>query len=747
MKLNIYIYLSIFLLSTLAAHSQLGFYSKESRENEKSLENRFIGLLDRNDIGEHIHDLSSLPHPLGSERGHQIAQKLLEQLKGWGWDASIETYWVLFPTPKVRVLELLSPYPYKALLTEFPTPQDPYTAEKNQLPPYNAWSADGEAKAGLIFVNYGLAEDYAYLDRQGISVKGRIVIAKYGYAWRGIKVKLAQQHGALATILYSDPKDDGYAKGDSYPRGAFKNEYSVQRGSVMDMVVYPGDPLTPGYGAEKSAPRIKKEQAANLLKIPVLPISYHDALPLLRSLAGQVVPEKWQGALPITYHIGDGKSIVHLKALFNWNLVPAYDIIAKIKGVELPDEWVIRGNHHDAWVHGASDPVSGLSALLEEAKAIGKLKKSGWAPKRTIVYTIWDGEEPSLLGSTEWAEQHQTELKAKAVAYINSDNNGRGIFFAGGSHELEPFINQIAKDVQDPEQAINLLEKKRYARLALYNTSKDIRKILSDSDSPHIEALGTGSDFSPFLQHLGIPSLNLSFKGEDQGGEYHTNFDTYNDFIRFKDPGFKYAKALSEVGGIAVLRLSQAEVLPFSFHSLFDAIDRFDKDLSNEAEELRALSLLHEELRKKGFLNSESKKDSLSEIKSSIVPPIDFSAIKSDLIRLDSVSFKLQTAIRTYAFDTTKIKLLNERLRHAEQSLLSEQGLPNRPWYKHVIYAPGFYTGYGVKTLPGPREAIEEQKYKEAESQIQILSERLEALSDYLELTYKKILPEHSSTF
>jgi len=341
---------------------------KRIRDKEQNLESAFDKNLSKENIGETIKKLSEDPHNLSSAKDKENAEYILSLYKQWGWDASIETFYVLFPTPKTRLLEMTSPTKYKALLKEPALKEDATSGQKGQLPTYNAYSADGDVTAGLVFVNYGIPEDYEVLDRMGVDVKGKIVIAKYGHSWRGIKPKVAQEHGAVGCIIYSDPADDGYFQGDVYPKGAFRNENGVQRGSVMDMSVYSGDPLTPGIGATKDAQRLNRLQATNLLKIPVLPISYHDATPLLESLDGLSAPFEWHGGLPFAYHIGAGKTQVHLKVDFNWDIVPCYDVIAKIQGSKFPDEWVIRGNHHDAWVNGAADPISGQAALLEEAQ-------------------------------------------------------------------------------------------------------------------------------------------------------------------------------------------------------------------------------------------------------------------------------------------------------------------------------------------------------------------------------------------
>ncbi|MDE3212034.1 MAG: M28 family peptidase, partial [Bacteroidota bacterium] len=390
----------ILSIASLKAQKISGFFTKNT-EQELQLEAAFDQHLDPAHLGATVQKLSAEPHHLGSPGSKANAEYILSLYKKWGWEAHLETFQVLFPTPRTRVLELTAPYYYKAGLKEPALPEDPTSGQEGQLPTYNAYSADGDVSGQLVFVNYGLPADYEVLREMGIDVKGKIVIAKYGHSWRGTKPKIAQEHGAIGCILYSDPIDDGYFRGDVYPKGPWKSEYGVQRGSVMDMVIYPGDPLTPGVGATRDAKRLDRSQAGNLLKIPVLPISYHDAAPLLKSLGGPVAPDSWHGGLPFAYHIGPGSTRVHLKVAFNWDLVPCNDVVAMIPGSTYPDEWVIRGNHQDAWVNGADDPISGQSALLEEARSIGELLKTGWRPKRTLVYCAWDGEEPGLLGSTE----------------------------------------------------------------------------------------------------------------------------------------------------------------------------------------------------------------------------------------------------------------------------------------------------------------------------------------------------------
>ncbi len=686
------------------------------------LETRFDQQLSATNVGATIKTLSAKPHHLGSADGKAVANTILEKFKSYGWDARIETYQVLFPTPKTRVLELTGPVKYKALLKEPALPEDATSGQDGQLPTYNAWGGDGDVTAELVYVNYGIPEDYERLERLGVSVKGKIAIARYGRSWRGIKPKVAAEHGAIGCIIYSDPKEDGYYEGDVYPKGAFKSEYGVQRGSVMDMVIYPGDPLTPGEGATANAKRLERAQAPTILKIPVLPISYHDAQPLLAALEGPVAPEEWRGALPITYHTGPGKATVHLQVESNWNMVPAYDVVATMKGAEYPDEWVVRGNHHDAWVNGASDPISGLASLLEEAKAIGELAKTGYKPKRTLVYCAWDGEEPGLIGSTEWVEDHAAELQKKAVAYINTDGNGRGFLGAGGSHALTKLMDGVAKDVIDPQTKVSVYERRRVA--SIVSAAPAARKGLMEKKALSLGALGSGSDYSPFFQHLGIPSLNLGFGGEDDGGEYHSIYDSYDDYTRFKDPGFSYGVALAQVAGHAVLRLADAELLPFDFTDLYKTISGYMKELTDQADQLRENTVIENKLIKDHSyqLAADPTKPFSAPVAKAEVPFLDFSALQNALVALDRSSSALSDTLSHNTVPAATRQRVNEALYQAEQSLLVTQGLPKRPWFKHTIYAPGFYTGYGVKTLPGIREAIEQRNWKEAQEQIAVVA-------------------------
>ncbi|MDB5008608.1 MAG: folate hydrolase [Mucilaginibacter sp.] len=715
-----------------AQQKTISGFTDASSAKELKTEQEFDASLSAPRIGETIKELAAYPHNIGSPGSKAVAEKILQKYKSFGMDAHLEMYTVLYPTPKTRALELTGPTQYTALLKEPALAEDATSGQVNQLPTYNAWSADGDVTGQLVFVNYGLPEDYETLTKMGIDVKGKIVIAKYGKSWRGIKPKVAYEHGAIGCIIYSDPKDDGYSAGDVYPKGAYKGEYGVQRGSVMDMVIYPGDPLTPGVGATKDARRLDRKDAVTILKIPVLPISYHDAKPLLAALDGAVAPRDWQGGLPITYHAGPGVATVHLKVAFNWDMVPAYDVIAKIKGTVWPDEWVMRGNHHDAWVNGAGDPLSGQAAMLDEAKALGDLLKTGWKPKRTIIYCSWDGEEPGLLGSTEFAEDHGKELQQKAVVYINSDGNGRGFYNGGGSQALETFMDEITQNVNDPQTNVSIYDRKRARELVSAASAKDKKEIL-DRKGGKLESLGSGSDYSSFLQHLGIPTLDLGFGGEDAGGEYHSIYDSFDDYRRFKDPTFAYGVALSETAGHAILRMADADLLPFDFRSLYTTIDKYSKELTELTDKMRENTAIENQLIKANdfTLAADPTKHEQAPVAKAEVPKLDFAPLKTALDTLKKTTDKLAVTWTAASQTSGDHDKLNKLLYQAEQQLLSD-GLPRRPWYRHTIYAPGFYTGYGVKTLPGIREAIEQRNWTEAQEQIAVVAKSINNLAAYL---------------
>lgn len=721
--------------NSFAQSMPIAGFSKATSEAQFAIEKIFDANLSATNVDRYIKEMSAVPHHVGSAGGKATADYILNKFKTWGFEAAIESFYVLFPTPKSRLLEMTGNRNFKASLKEPALKEDGTSNQQAaQLAVYNCYSADGDVSAELVFVNYGVPADYDKLARMGIDVKGKIVIAKYGQSWRGIKPKVAQEHGAIGCIIYSDPKEDGYFRGDVYPKGPFRPEFGAQRGSVEDMPIYPGDPLTPGIPATKDAKRLEKKDATNLLKIPVIPISYADAKPLLESLEGPVVPAEWRGALPITYHAGPSKNIIHLKLEFDWQIKPLYNVIAKLKGTELPDEWVIRGNHHDAWVNGAADPVSGQAALMEEARSIGEMAKTGWRPKRTIVYCAWDGEEPGLLGSTEWVEMHEKELQEKAVLYINSDGNGRGFLEAGGSQALEPAFTEIIKEIIDPEKKVSIYERKK--SLDIINAaSLKIKKELLAKKTFTLAALGSGSDFSPFAQHIGIPCMNLGFGGEDDGGEYHSIYDSYDLYKRFKDPTFEYGVLLAKTAGHTTLRFANAETLPFDFRNLQQTISKYTSEIISMADDMRENTAVENQLIKEKHYSVADKVDEslLPPVAKDEVPFLNFAALQNAITTMEKSTSKLSELVGNINLTTDKKNEINKKLYRAEQQLLTKDGLPRRGWYKHAIYAPGFYTGYGVKTLPGIREAIEQRNWKEVQEQVAIAAAAINGFSAYLD--------------
>ena len=672
-----------------------------------------------------LKQMASAPNHVGSAHDKANAEFILSQFKAWGWDAKIETFEVLYPTPLKTQLNLVGPVAVPLGGQEPTIPEDATSANlKDALPPYVAFQGDGDVTADVVYVNYGLPADYAALARRGISVKGKIALARYGGGWRGLKPKLAQERGAIGALIYSDPANDGYATADTYPNGGGRPDTGVQRGSVADMTTYPGDPGTPGYGSVKGAKRIDRKDAVTIMKIPTLPISYGDAMKIFAQLKGPIVPDNFKGALPITYRTGgDGSVKLHLQVESDWSLKPVYNVIAMLKGKDRPDEWVVRGNHHDGWVFGAADPLSGEVAMLSEAKALGQLAKAGWRPSRTIVYASWDAEEPMLLGSTEWVETHEAELKAKAIIYINTDGNGRGFFGAEGSHQYGHLINQVAADVKDPQTGVSVLDR---ARAKLRADAFDGGRVEADElkaaeaggDLP-MGPLGSGSDYSSFLQHAGVPSLNLGFGGEgESAGSYHSIYDSYDHFVRFDDPGLAYGAALSKTVGRVVLRIADADTPPLRFGDLAATVHTY-------LGEVKALidSRRKQDEKRAGLLAGNAfalASDPLAPVAAPLAeaptPIIELAALENAVARLEASAkaYDAAYAAKGAGLAVAARGRLNAALLGLDQALLIPEGLPGRNWYRHALYAPGRFTGYGAKTLPGVREAVEERRFADA---------------------------------
>ena len=707
-------------------------FTREHSRMQREWETKFKNGISPDNLRESMRRLTARPHHVGSPYDKDNAEWMLARFKEWGFDAHIETFQVLFPTPKDRLVELVEPTSFRAKMQEPVLPGDPTTNQTSeQLPTYNAYSIDGDVRAPLIYVNYGNREDYEQLDRLGVSVKGAIVIARYGEGWRGIKPKVAAEHGAIGCIIYSDPRGDGYFNGEDYPKGGWRPQDGVQRGSVMD-TDYPGDPLTPEVGATADAKRLAIREAKTITRIPVLPVSYADALPLLSALKGQVAPEAWRGSLPITYRLGPGPAKVHLRVSSNWDLKPVYDVIATMRGSELPDQWVIRGNHHDAWVNGADDPISGMAAVLEEARMLGELHKQGWNPKRTIIYCAWDGEEPGLLGSTEWVETHLADLQKHAVAYINSDSNERGFLHVSGSHDLERFINAVARDVQDPEKNMSVWKRAHLYRIARAANPEQRDEVRKRNDL-RINALGDGSDYTAFLDHAGISALNIGYGGEDDADQYHSIYDDFHWYTQFVDPKFEYGKALAQTGGTAIMRLADADLLPFEFSAPADTIAKYVSDLE------KLLKDKQDEIKERNLELQEGVFDATADpTKTSVPPPVEamppflnFAPLKNSLDLFKKSAERYAAALAKAQTNGTlnvpqpALEPLNDQLVQIQRLFLNQRGLPQRPWFKHQVYAPGAYTGYGAKPVAAIREYMDQKKWREAESQVPMVSEVL----------------------
>jgi N-acetylated-alpha-linked acidic dipeptidase len=706
-----------------------------------ALEHAFDAAIDPAEMRQWLQRMSSEPNHVGSPHDKENAEWELAQFKAFGWDAHIETFEVLYPTPISENVELQGAQSYRLTLQEPPIAGDSSASAKDPaLPAYLAFQGDGDVTAELVYVNYGMPDDYKALQRMGVSVRGKIVIARYGAGWRGLKPKLAYEHGAIGCLIYSDPADDGYAVESGYPDGPARPARGIQRGSVVDMTLFPGDPLTPGVGATANAKRLAVADSPVILKIPALPISYEDATVLLKTLTGQVVPRDWRGALPITYRVGPSSAPVHLEVKSDWRLKTIYDVVAMMKGSELPDQWVLRGNHHDGWVFGAADPLSGQVALLEEAKALGVLARHGWRPKRSIVYLSWDAEEPGLLGSTEWVETHAAELQQKAVLYINSDSNARGFLMAGGNHDLEHFVNLTARDVIDPETNVSVAQRLR-AKIEVDALRKgageeakaDAKVVLDPARDFPLRALGSGSDYSGFLEHLGVTTLDIGFEDEgSSGGVYHSRYDTFEHFSRFGDPGMIYTALLAKTVGRLVLRAADADLPIQRAGNFAQTVSTYLEHVKKlEADKRAAAPVQAEMLHQNAFvLAADPTLSSGTPTPLQAVPAIDLSAMDAAVKRLSASASAYDAALAEHggSLSAPARRRLDTLMLSIDQTLAPAVGLPQRPWFKNLIYAPGRYTGYGAKTLPGITEAIEEERWADANTYARLTAD---ALNDY----------------
>lgn len=672
-----------------------------------ALEQEFASNLDPVNLRHMLKLYSAKPHHTGSAGGLEVAEDIAAKFRSWGFETDVEVFYALMSEPKTQVVEMIQPSAYRAALQSPLIPG--YTAEQNanSLPPYNVYSSDGEVTAQAVYVNYGMVEDYQELAHRGIDVRGKIVIARYGKAFRGIKPRLAGERGAVGVILYSDPMEYGSARGAVYPAGPFLPEDGYQRGSVMNLSKIAGDPLTPGTGALQPPTKITPDQVAlAATSIPVVPLSAHDIRPILQAMVGPAAPEQWQGALPLTYRFG-GSVVLRLKVHHEWGVVPLHNVVAKLEGSRWPDQWVLRGNNHDAWNYGAQVALSGLIAMMEEARAISLLTKKGWRPKRTLVYLAWDGEEQGLLGSTEWTEAHAGELAEKAVIYINSGVTTQGILAAGGSHSLETMVNEVAKAVTDPIQTTTVYD--RIAANILDNGSDLESKDIRESGRFRLTPLGLGSDFTPFLQHIGIPSLDIGFDGDAPNGVYHSVYDNFDFYDRFGDPGYRYGLKLAELGGRIMLRCADADILPFDFLGMSHAISQY-------VSEIKALV----------------KDTSMDTVAKQPAQNLDFKSLEDAIEAMESSAHRFLASRSAYesleaVMESKALSALNAGLARAEQVFAPKHGLPSRPWYRHHIYAPDYDTGYAVATLPSIREAVQKQEWGEAQDQIVVVAQLVEA--------------------
>lgn len=646
---------------------------------EKQLEQKLRAIPDAAHAEANLHHLTSEPHLSGTDASRRVAEWLRDQYRSFGFDTEIVTYNVWLPLPREITLELTKPSKQKLATPEAPVDVDKDTLDKRIVPAFNRYSPSGEVTAPVVYVNYGMQDDYRALASAGVHVEGKIVLARYGRGYRGIKAKLAEEHKAAALIIYSDPKDDGAAQGDTFPNGPFRPLSGIQRGSIIYTQLYPGDPLTPGTAATATAKRLAPADATNLPRIPTMPISAQDAAVILGNLGGAAVPADWQGGLPMTYHFGPGDAEVHMKLMMDYQLRPIYDVIARLRGTS-DDEWVVLGNHHDAWVYGAADPGSGTASMLETARALGELARGGWKPRRTILICEWDGEEPGLIGSTEWVEANRAVLQAKAVAYVNTDVGVTGPNFgSGATPSLKALIRDATRDVDDPRTGRTVyqawLEHGLNAKGDIPGTARQQAVMDSSGEAP-VDAIGSGSDYSAFYDNAGIPSVDMGFNGPY--GVYHSAYDDFYWMKHFGDPKFAYHATLARIMGTIALRLDEADILPFDFRAYASELEHLTTDRIRRA--------------------------TRDEDEQALEPALDGVAKLS--ISAKNASDAL-AAISGAPLDPAKAAQINHALAAVEQAFLLPDGLVGRPWFKHPLYAPGSYTGYAAVALPGVTEALD----------------------------------------
>ena len=641
--------------------------------------------------------MTAEPHHTGSPYEIKLADYVSDQFKKIGIESTKYEYSVLLPWPKQRRIDIVAPDQVRLEVEEEKIRGDQWADKPGILPAYNAYSPSGDVTGEIVYVNFGIPADYETLDKLGISVKGKIVVARYGGSWRGIKPKVAAEHGAIACIIYSDPHEDGYFQGDVYPDGPFRGWGMIQRGSVMDMPRYPGDPSTPDRPSKPGVERLPMDKIETFAPIPVQPMSYRDGVELLKRLKGPVAPEAWRGALPITYRIGPGPAKVHMNLQMDYGQRRLINVAGKITGSVAPDEWIIVGSHRDAWTFGASDSVSGHVSMMAVARAMSEMMKKGWKPRRSILFVSWDGEEQGLLGSTEFVEDITAELKAKTAVYVNRDAGAGGVNFSGSAvHSLTPFLHELAQSVQAVGETKNLYD-------GWLERSREQSKAPDGQmwKAPPVGALGSGSDYTAFLDHVGIASMDIGLNGRGGDGSYHSTYDNPTWFKKYIDPQFKYSVLAAQVTGVALLRLADAEVLPFDYETYGTQILEYVGEIEQQA----ATASL-----------DGAKKVDFAGLRAAAA---GFAKAGADL-RARSESMLASGAA------SADLAEINRRLIMAERDLIEPAGLPDRPWYRHVVYAPGLYTGYGVKTIPGVREAVDAGNYTRAAEQASIVIRALQ---------------------
>lgn len=641
--------------------------------------------------------MTAEPHHVGSPYEITLADYVAEKFARAGLEVSRYEYSVLVPWPGERHIEIVEPNHLTLQVEEETIPGDPWASKPGILPAYNAYSPSGDVTGDIAYVNFGAPSDYETLKDLGIDVKGKIVLARYGGGWRGIKPKVAAEHGAIGCLIYSDPHEDGYFRGEVYPAGALRGWGMIQRGSVLDTARYPGDPATPGRPSKPGVERLPLDKIDILPTIPVQPMAYRDALEIFRRLQGPIAPEEWRGALPIAYRVGPGPAKVHLSLKMDFAQRRLINVIGKIAGGERPDEWVIVGSHRDAWTFGASDSVSGHVSMMAVADALGSMVKRGWKPRRSILFASWDGEEAGLLGSTEWVEELGAELKAKAVVYVNRDAGASGPYFtASAVPSLTPFVHELAQSIPSDDPSKTLYD--RWLERSREDAPRHRAPLL---EAPSLGSLGSGSDYTPFLQHIGVSSLDMGVNGLLADGAYHSTYDNPAWFKKFIDPEFKYSVLASQATGVAVLRLADGELLPFDYES-------YGKQIGEYVDEVQ------------GEMTKRSPGDAKK---------IDFGGLRSAAHALAKAGADLrrrgESALEG-APNRATLAALDRRMVQAERDLIEPKGLPDRPWYKHMVYVPGLLTGYAVKTIPGVREAVEGGNYTLAADQARTVIRALE---------------------